>query len=100
MMSIVLELTPEEEVILQKEAMQQKIDVVSYVRQRIFPARSELKEVDLLRDFATESVKEAREGLHAKGIGYVESQGDKVVRCLPDGSVEVIASLKSNKIAK
>jgi hypothetical protein len=95
-MSIVLEFTPREEAFLREKATEQKIDIATYIHKQVFPPQSntsESTEVSLLREMAIQSVTEARKDLHAKGIGYVESQKDKVVRCLPDGSREDIGEI-------
>jgi hypothetical protein len=99
MTSIVLEFTTQEEDYLQQQASKQKIDVATYIRRQVLVSEREPpKEPETttrLRAIATESIDETRKDLHAKGIGYVESRGENVVQCLPDGSIEVIASLKS-----
>ena len=82
-MSIVLELTPEEEQKLIIAAEIQQIDVTSYVREKISPVPEIVR---FLNKEAARAVSEAQGELMRLGIGYVTGDETTVTHHLPETS--------------
>lgn len=97
-MSILIDLTLEEEAALRREADVLGMDLPTFIRRRVlFAAPPPPPETDndlaFLHADGITAVREAQRLLLAQGIGYVYARDDgAVVRCLPDGNEEIVAT--------
>ena len=100
-MSITLDLSQEEELLLRQAAQAAgSRDVVAYIRQQVFaalPASSPAQDadtstLDFLRSEGRTATRTAREDLLAGGIGYVYATDTALIRHHPDGTEELLAA--------
>jgi hypothetical protein len=92
-MSITLELSPEEEAMIRREAQLRGLNMTEYIRTRVFASSIEAENNDLsfLRDAGTAAVRAAQNDLLARNIGYVYSQNGVIVRRHANGSEEILS---------
>ncbi|WP_395091510.1 hypothetical protein [Armatimonas sp.] len=87
-MSIVLELSPAEEAVLSQAATARQMDVVSYIREKVFmPEKDEppLEEtIRFLQEEGQRAISEAQQKLMEQGIGYVTGDETTVKIHLPN----------------
>lgn len=91
-MSVILELSPEEEAFLQREAQARGLDITDFIRERVFAPSVEEESPDLkfLREEGIKAVRAAQEDLLRRNIGYVYSRDNVIVRHHADGSEEIL----------
>lgn len=95
-MSMLIDLTPDEEAAVRANAAKQGVDVSAFVREKLFPvSESDTPAEDLrfVRADSLAAVRAAQQNLLDKGIGYVvarETDG-AVVRRFADGTETVLA---------
>jgi LPS sulfotransferase NodH len=99
-MSITLDLSREEELLLQQAARAAgSRDVASYIRQQLFAAlpaaNASRDDLDFLRTEGRNAVRASQQDLIDKGISYVYAANTDLIRHHPDGTEEVIAPLNS-----
>jgi hypothetical protein len=96
-MSIILELSPEEQSLLERAAAAAGSDVATYIRQRVFSAAPSLPaaedELAFLQAQAQTAIRTAQQNQLAQGIGYVFSREGNVVRHNPDGTEDILFPL-------
>lgn len=93
-MSITLELTPDEEQQLRREADARGVDVTSYVRTRVFTEpfpTSVANDAAFLLEEGCRAVSLGQQELHARGVGYVFGRDGEIIQLNPDGSETIIA---------
>lgn len=98
-MSIVLELSPEEEALLEREAQVRGMDITTYVRERVFAPEANRQrqaagqvDIEFLRKEGLSAVRNAQKNLLIQNIGYVFSRDGRIVRHNADGSEDVLST--------
>ena len=96
-MSLLIELTPDEEAAVRARAAKQGVDVSAFVREKLFPVTETASDVDAeAADFARwkqagqNAAEAATDRLTKRGIGYVYGRNGSVYRRRPDGTEEAI----------
>ena len=97
-MSLIIDLTPDEEATVRARAAKQGVDVSAFVREKLFPVAESASEVDVeAAEFARwkqagqNAAEAATDRLLERGIGYVYGRNGGVYRRRPDGTEETIA---------
>jgi hypothetical protein len=91
--SITLELSPEEDALLRREAQRHGMNITEYIRNRVFAPLNDSESDDLkfLRAAGTAAIHAAQTDLLARNIGYVYSRNGVIVRRHADGSEEILS---------